>query len=145
MKIVIMIFTLFSIVYATEPKADVLAVYFHEKEHGFKFGVKLQSDETGCEQYADWWEILNAEGELLYRRILVHSHPDTQPFTRWSLKVLKVSKSDLLYIRGHMNQLGYNGNVFKGSIKNGFKEAKTFPDFNVTIETQSPLPQGCLY
>lgn len=83
MKIVTLALLFCSLLYATEPKADIVAVYTHEKANGFKFGVKLKSEETGCNQYADWWEILNARGELLYRRILVHAHVDEQPFTRW--------------------------------------------------------------
>jgi hypothetical protein len=134
----------FSLLYTTEPKADVLAVYSHEKSNGFKFGVKLKSEERGCKQYADWWEILNEKGELLYRRILVHSHVDEQPFTRWG-SLVKIGKKDLLYIRAHMNHFGYNGNLFKGSIEKGFTETKDFPDFNTSIETQTPLPKKCLY
>lgn len=143
MKIFILFILLFSTIYATKPTADILAVYSYQKEEGFKFGVKLKSEETGCEQYADWWEILNEKGELIYRRILVHSHPDTQPFTRWG-SLVKIDKNDLLYIRAHMN-FGYSGNVFSGTVAKGFKETQNFPDFNTSIETQSPQPQGCLY
>lgn len=144
MKILILSFLFLTLLCGNSSKANVLAVYSHEKTNGFKFGVKLASDETGCEQYADWWEILNAKGELLYRRILIHSHPDTQPFTRWG-SLVKVDKKDLLYIRAHMNSSGYSGNLFSGSVTDGFKETKKLLDFNQSIETQEPLPKACLY
>jgi len=144
MKILTIGLLLCSLLYSANPRADILAVYTHEKSNGYKFGVKLKSEETGCQQYADWWEILNEKGELLYRRILIHSHPDTQPFTRWG-SLVNVNKKDLLYIRAHMNSSGYTGNVFKGSVEKGFKEVNQFPDFNKSIETQDPLPKECLY
>lgn len=59
--------------------------------------------------------------------------------------LVKVDKKDLLYIRAHMNTLGYNGNLFTGSVADGFKVTKELPDFNRSIETQDPLPDACLY
>jgi hypothetical protein len=144
MKILLATLLVFSFLNASTPKANLVAVYTHVKNDGYKFGVTLRSEETGCNQYADWWEILNEKGELIYRRILVHSHPGEQPFTRWG-SFVKVDKKDLLYIRAHMNIFGYSGNVFSGTVATGFREIKEFPDFNNSIEKQAPLPKGCLY
>jgi hypothetical protein len=141
----IMLFVLFiSMIEAKSPQANVTAVNTKGGENSYHFSVTLESDETGCEQYANWWEVLSDKGNLLYRRILIHSHPNQQPFTR-SGGYVKINQKDIVYVRAHMNKLGYVGDVFKGSVENGFKKIEEIPNFNEKIETEAPLPIGCLY
>ena len=129
---------------AAEIRADVIKVAANGNGGHYGFYVTLASDETGCEQYADWWEVLDDKGTLLYRRILFHSHPHDQPFTRSGGNIsLKLDKK--VYIRGHMNKLGYVGDVFGGSISQGFRKAKKVPIFPVNLENQKPLPSGCAF
>jgi hypothetical protein len=132
------------IVYANTIQANVTAVTVQGKSGVYSFAVTLKSAETGCAQYADWWEVLSEEGTLLYRRILVHSHPNTQPFTRSGGSV-KITKKSTVYVRAHMNKEGYVGSVMKGTVSKGFKVVTDLPTFSENIETQSPLPQGCLF
>jgi hypothetical protein len=143
-KVIILLCGLASFSYANTIKADVTAVNVNGNEGAYTFAVTLESDETGCDQYADWWEVLSEKGELLYRRILVHSHPNTQPFTRSGGQVA-VKADDVIYVRAHMNKLGYSGVVMKGSVAKGFKVVTDSPTFSKKIETQKPLPQGCLF
>jgi len=143
-RIMIILLGLASFTYAETIQANVTAVTTNGNEGAYRFSVTLKSTETGCEQYADWWEVLSEEGELLYRRILVHSHPDTQPFTRSGGKV-DIKASDVVYVRGHMNKVGYVGTVFKGSAKEGFQVVTKVPDFDKSVEKQKPLPNGCAF
>ena len=82
--------------------------------------VSILSEETGCDQYADWWELVAEDGTLVYRRILNHSHPDEQPFERsgagvdWTLDAP-------LYARAHMAPWGYGGKVMWGTFRDGFE------------------------
>ena len=63
--------------------ADAVAAAVSGGPGGYTFAVTLRSPDTGCERYADWWEVVSADGSaLVYRRILGHSHVDEQPFTR---------------------------------------------------------------
>lgn len=143
-KVVMMLCVLSSLIYAESIRADVEAVSARGTSGAYTFAVTLRSVETGCAQYADWWEVLSDKGELLYRRILVHSHPDSQPFTRGGGSVV-VDKDATVYVRAHMNKKGYVGAVLKGSVSQGFKSVTDLPIFSEKIETQNPLPKGCLF
>lgn len=125
-------------------KANITEVTAQGNSSGYTFYVTVASDETGCDQYADWWEVLSANGDLIYRRILFHSHPNDQPFTRAGSPV-NIQPNDIVYIRAHMNKAGYTGDVFKGSTTTGFLKTNTTPGFSKSIETQAPLPNGCAF
>jgi hypothetical protein len=144
MKKQILFTILTSFLFASNPQANVTSVTTKGVENSYHFSVTIESDETGCEQYTNWWEVLSEKGDLLYRRILLHSHPNQQPFTRAGGYV-KIKKEDIVYVRAHMNKLGYIGDVFKGSVENGFERVERVPNFNEEVETESPLPTGCLY
>ena len=131
-------------VQAQEIRADVTRVTAAKSGAGYRFSVTLKSDETGCAQYADWWEVLDSKGALLYRRILFHSHPNDQPFTRSGGSV-GLDSDDVVYIRGHMNKLGYVGDLFVGSVAKGFRKAEKIPTFPKSLEKQRPLPEGCAF
>ena len=108
------------------------------------FSATIKSDETGCAQYANWWEVLNKNGKLIYRRILFHSHPEEQPFTR-SGGPVRILKNEKVYIRARMNTVGYRGSVFIGNLTNGFKKIKNPPIFSKNIEKQNPQPGKCWF
>jgi len=128
---------------SVEVVADVLKVVAKGQEWGYSFSVTLKSDDTGCSQYADWWEVLNEDGNLIYRRILWHPHTKTQPFERISIEPIKIKETDIVYIRAHMNLRGYSGAIFKGSVAEGFFEDKSPPKFSQEIEITEPLPSRC--
>ncbi len=141
MRILLIIITLFSFSYSAQNiRANIIKVTANSNI----FWVTIKSDETGCKQYANWWEILDKNGKLLYRRILFHSHPSEQPFTR-SGEPINISNDTIIYIRAHMNTIGYTGNVFKGSIRTGFKKILNPPKFSKKIEIQKPLPDKCWF
>lgn len=125
-------------------RANVKKVTIQGNQNNYTFSVTLHSDETGCKQYTDWWEVLKADSTLVYRRILIHSHPDEQPFTR-SGSSIDILEDEKVYIRAHMNNKGYTGDVFVGSVKNGFSLASNPPNFAKEIEIQKPLPDGCAF
>jgi len=106
--------------------------------------VGISSPDTGCEQFADWWEIITENGTLLSRRILLHSHVNEQPFTR-SNGGVTITSDQIVIIRAHMNTLGYGTEVFKGSITSGFSATTISGDFASELATQAPLPSGCAF
>ena len=126
--------------------ADVLAVEVSGTEGGYTFAVQLRSPDTGCDRYADWWEVVDAEGNLLYRRILAHSHVDEQPFTR-SGGPVAASANAQLWVRAHMHGEGtapdgYGGQLMGGTAASGFSTGEaTLPALHET----PPLPEDCAF
>ena len=123
-------------------QAVVTAVTTQGSDGNYDFTVTLQSPDTGCDQYADWWEVLTLEGELIYRRILTHSHVDEQPFTR-SGGPVNIKPRDTVFIRGHMNNSGYGTSVFTGCIQTGFTAMEVDTPFATRLADQEPLPGPC--
>ena len=124
--------------------AEPRAVSVTGEEGAYSFAVTLRSPDTGCERYADWWEVLSEDGALLYRRILNHSHPDEQPFTRDGGPV-PVRADQTVWVRAHLHPLGYGGAALKGSVSAGFSAGTPPESFASGVETASPQPQGCLF
>jgi hypothetical protein len=123
--------------------ANVTNVSATENQPGqYSFAVTVASPDTGCDQYADWWEVLSEKGELLYRRILAHSHVDEQPFQR-SGDPITVSADQMVIIRAHMNNGGYGAQAMKGSIVSGFQATELAPDFATDVEDKPPQPSSC--
>ena len=124
--------------------ADVLSVNVTGEPGAYQFAVEVASPDTGCEQYADWWEILSQDGKLLYRRILLHSHANEQPFTR-SGGPVAIEADTSVYVRAHMNNNGYGGQVLYGSVQNGFETVKVEAGFGSELERIPPQPEDCAF
>lgn len=127
-----------------EITADVEAVEVGGTPNNYTFSVTVSSPDTGCEQYADWWEVIKPSGELLDRRILLHSHVNEQPFTR-SSSGIEISPTETVIIRGHMNETGYGGQVLKGSVSSGFEPLILPESFASDLESVSPQPSDCAF
>ncbi|WP_298316886.1 hypothetical protein [uncultured Aquimarina sp.] len=127
-----------------EVTAGVTNVSVTGQEGNYTFSVEIKSPDLGCNQYADWWEIVSEDGRLLYRRILAHSHVNEQPFTR-SGSPVNIAKDEIVYIRAHMNNKGYGDVVFKGSVSTGFNQETLETTFASELETTAPLPNGCAF
>ena len=127
-----------------EPSAEVLSVAVSGSELNYTFNVEVKSPDTGCDQYADWWEVVSLDTTLLYRRILAHSHVSEQPFKR-SGGPVTISKSQQVIVRAHMNNLGYGVHVLKGSIEKGFEQTKIATVFGQALSELKPLPDNCAF
>lgn len=127
-----------------EVTASITNVSVTGEENRYTFSVEINSPDLGCNQYADWWEIVSEDGTLVYRRILAHSHVNEQPFTR-SGGPVNMTKDQIVYIRAHMNNKGYGDVVFKGSVSAGFNQEVLETTFASELETTAPLPNGCAF
>ncbi len=124
--------------------AAVVSVSVSGEENTYSFSVGIKSPDTGCNLYADWWEVISEEGELLYRRILAHSHVNEQPFVR-SGGPVAITKNQTVYVRAHMNTNGYGNKVYRGSVAEGFTENILDVAFAGQVALMQPLPEDCAF
>ena len=133
-----------SAVIAENQSALVTAVNFSGEPGNYIFSVTVASPDTGCDQYADWWEVLSPDGRLIYRRVLAHSHINEQPFTRAGGPV-DIAADEVVIVRAHMNNQGYGTRVFRGNIELGFSDSTVNPSFAAELEAAQPLPNNCAF
>ena len=64
-------------------ESSVTAVEVRAEGTGtYNFSVTLRHADTGWDHYANQWDILDENGELIGSRTLHHPHENEQPFTR---------------------------------------------------------------
>lgn len=64
-------------------EADVIDVTATEENGGtWRFDVTVRHADEGWDHYADRWDVLSPDGEVLGTRKLLHPHESEQPFTR---------------------------------------------------------------
>lgn len=91
-------------------EADVLKVdVAADGRGGHRFAVTVAHDDTGWEHYADRWEILDGDGNILATRTLHHPHVSEQPFTRSLSGVEIPAHVRKITVRAHDNVHGYGG------------------------------------
>lgn len=129
---------------SVEHLAEVQSVVVAGPELKYTFEVQVVSPDTGCDQYADWWEVMTLDGLLVYRRILTHSHTGEQPFVR-SGGPIDVSADQPLIVRVHMNSTGYSIFAMKGSVKDGFESIELEEGFEPLLADQWPFPPRCTF
>ena len=127
-----------------EASSRVAAVEVSPAGNGYNFSLTIESDETGCDRYANWWEVVTPEGVLLYRRILAHSHADEQPFTR-SGGPVAIGEGDVVVVRSHVDPDGYSTRAMKGTISEGFSSANLAEDFATELKEMEPQPNECAF
>jgi hypothetical protein len=69
-----------TVAFAEPPRIDDVRVT--RVGETWRFDVTISHPDTGWDNYADAWRILDMQGNELGTRILAHPHVDEQPFTR---------------------------------------------------------------
>ena len=91
-------------------EADIVKVKASQGSKGkWTFHVTVRHGDTGWEHFANRWEVLSTEREILETRVLAHPHEHEQPFTR-SLSGIALPKgTKAVIIRAHDSQHNYGG------------------------------------
>ena len=124
--------------------AQVLKVEATGEANNYNFAVTVSSPDTGCDRYADWWEVITPEGELLYRRVLLHSHVSEQPFRRQGGTV-KIQPQQKVIVRVHMFPDGYSSIAQEGTVESGFAAVTLPAKFAESLASVEPLPKNCAF
>ena len=124
--------------------ASVTAVSVAGDPGTYTLDVTVRSPDIGCEGYADWWEVVSEDGDLPYRRVLLHSHVDEQPFSR-SGGPVPVDPGDTVTVRAHVSTTGFGGSALQGSVKDGFVPITMPPGFATGLAERAPLPSSCAF
>jgi hypothetical protein len=82
--------------------------------------------------------VLDENGSLLYRRVLLHSHTNEQPFTR-SGDPVPINEEQVVIVRAHFHPDGYGGAALKGTVQQGFLPVELASDFTSELEAE-PAP-----
>ena len=99
-------------------EADVVAVKASSGKNGtWSFSVTVRHEDEGWDHYADRWEVLGPDDEVLGTRVLMHPHVGEQPFTR-NLSGIEIPKgaSEVL-VRARDSVHGYGGKVMEVELK----------------------------
>jgi len=118
-KLLVVVFLVTSCMPALAGETDVLDVVVAcNSESVCRFDVTVKHDDEGWQHYANRWEVLSPDGEILATRVLAHPHDNEQPFTR-SLANVSIP-SDLLevVVRAHDLQHEYGGKEFVVKLPN---------------------------
>ena len=93
-------------------EADVVEVVVAANDRGgYNFTVTVAHGDTGWDHYADRWEVLDGNGNILGTRTLYHPHVNEQPFTR-SLSGIEIpDRVRVVTVRAHDRVHGYGGKV----------------------------------
>lgn len=95
---------------ATGGEADILKVDVDcDGASTCRFSVTVRHADEGWDHYANKWEILDADGEVIAVRELAHPHDNEQPFTR-SLGGVEIPAGlDRVTVRAHDSVHAYGG------------------------------------
>lgn len=97
--------------------ADVMYVKAIQSPDGsWTFHVTVYHPDTGWEDYANGWDIVTPDGEVIktdpnsqFTRLLVHPHVGEQPFTRSQAGVVIPDGIDKVVVRAHDLVDGFGG------------------------------------
>ena len=101
----------------TQPDANVTHVHaVLEKGSSWTFYVTVEHPDTGWEDYADGWDVVTMDGEVLevnsadpFTRLLLHPHEGEQPFTRSQGGIVIPAGITQVRVRAHDSIDGFGG------------------------------------
>jgi len=102
---------------ANADDAVIEAVETRQSGDTWTFSVTLSHADTGWDDYADGWRVVDAEGNELGLRVLYHPHVEEQPFTRSLNGVTIPNGMTEVFVEARTNTDGWGTARFPVSLK----------------------------
>jgi len=88
--------------------AQVTYVQATQSQNGsWCFSTQVHHNDQGWEHYADAWQVLDLQGNVLGERKLLHPHDNEQPFTRSLCNVQIKPDLQKVVVRAKCNEHGW--------------------------------------
>lgn len=95
-------------------EADIVDVKVRKTgENTYRFDVTVAHGDEGWDHYADKWDVVTPDGQVLNTRILHHPHVHEQPFTRSLSGVTVTDGVPEVILRAHDSVHGYGGRTVR--------------------------------
>jgi hypothetical protein len=75
----------------------------------WKFDATVRHNDEGWDHYADAWQVVDLEGNVLAERVLAHPHDTEQPFTRSQSNIDIPPELTQVIVRAKCNVHGFGG------------------------------------
>lgn len=92
---------------------EIVDVQVSKMGMNWRVDVTLEHPDSGWDHYADGWDVLDAEGNLLGHRKLLHPHVDEQPFTRSLNNLMFPDGTREVYVRARCSAEGWAGETVR--------------------------------
>jgi hypothetical protein len=93
-------------VFAGDP--EIVGVAVEKTGMTWRMDVTIRHDDTGWDHYADGWEVLDAAGNRLGYRKLMHPHVAEQPFTRSLSSLVVPDGTREVFVRARCSKKGWS-------------------------------------
>lgn len=118
MKYWLMAFLLSSVAYSTDTLsesldyAQVTYVKASQSSNGsWCFDTQVRHNDEGWQHYADAWQVVSQQGDVLGERVLFHPHEKEQPFTRRLCGIQIPNDTTKVTVRAKCNVHSFGGQV----------------------------------
>ncbi len=99
--------------------AQVTYVKALQSEQGsWCFTTQVQHNDQGWDHYADAWQVVDMEGNVLAERKLAHPHDNEQPFTRSLCEINIKTNVHKVMVRAKCNVHGWGGKTVTVNLLN---------------------------
>ena len=96
---------------------EIMDVHIKKTGMVWRVDVTLNHPDTGWDHYADGWEVLDANGNRLAYRELLHPHVNEQPFTRSLSSVIFPDGTREVFVRAKCSVDGWASQSVRVELK----------------------------